>query len=182
MDDEEKGDDGRGGAGEETKERVDSPRTSYGYQRWPLPIPPLLFLLLLVVGLYLQREYFGGLQPVQEGVHRPIALAISLLAGGFAISAIVTLRDNNTPASLKRPTTTFVVQGPYRYSRNPMYLALVLVLLAAAILFLSLGLLSAAVGLWIVLDRGVVDPEERYLKDRFGEEYRRYREEVRRWI
>ena len=80
------------------------------------------------------------------------------------------------------PTTAIVVQGPFRFSRNPIYLA-------ATVLYL--GVAAAVNALWAivllpvvlaVISLGVIDREERYLERKFGEEYLRYKASVRRWL
>jgi protein-S-isoprenylcysteine O-methyltransferase Ste14 len=63
-----------------------------------------------------------------------------------------------------------------------MYLSLVLVLLALSVYFLSPVFLSSALGLWLVLDRIAVAPEESYLEEKFGETYSDYRRKAHRWI
>jgi protein-S-isoprenylcysteine O-methyltransferase Ste14 len=72
--------------------------------------------------------------------------------------------------------------GPFRLSRNPIYVALVASLMALAISFDSLWYLLAALTLLLVLDLGVVRAEERYLGERFGAPYAAYRARVRRWL
>jgi protein-S-isoprenylcysteine O-methyltransferase Ste14 len=75
-----------------------------------------------------------------------------------------------------------VTSGPYRLSRNPGYLGLALVYAGIAILSGALWALATLGPTLIVVDRGVILPEERYLSRRFGEEYSCYRRRTRRWL
>jgi len=80
------------------------------------------------------------------------------------------------------PTTTIVDTGPYRFTRNPIYLAMLLGLIGLAIALNSLWLLLTLVPFVLVIRYGVVAREEAYLERKFGEDYRRYRARVRRWL
>ena len=84
--------------------------------------------------------------------------------------------------STNMPTTTIVDTGPYRFTRNPIYLGMFLGLVGLAIAFDSLWLLVALVPFALVIRFGVVAREEAYLERKFGDAYRRYRLGVRRWL
>ena len=81
-----------------------------------------------------------------------------------------------------RPTTSIVDTGPYRFTRNPIYLAMMLALAGLAIAFDSPWPLVTLVPFALVIRYGVVAREEAYLERTFGEVYRRYRARVRRWL
>ncbi|MBV8230410.1 MAG: isoprenylcysteine carboxylmethyltransferase family protein [Planctomycetaceae bacterium] len=96
------------------------------------------------------------------------------------IWAVATFRRLGTTPNPAGPTTALAVGGPYRFTRNPMYLGLV---------FLMAGLEFLANALWplvllpvVIVRRAVIDREERYLTAEFGEEYLRYKARVRRWL
>jgi protein-S-isoprenylcysteine O-methyltransferase Ste14 len=105
------------------------------------------------------------------------ALALALFAWAIAT---ITRAGSNVRTSL--PTTTIVDIGPYRFTRNPIYLAMVLGLIGLAIAFNSLWLLLTLVPFALVIRYGVVAHEEAYLERKFGDVYRRYRASVRRWL
>jgi protein-S-isoprenylcysteine O-methyltransferase Ste14 len=105
------------------------------------------------------------------------ALALALFA--WAITTI-TGAGSNVRTSL--PTTTIVDIGPYRFTRNPIYLAMALGLIGFAIALNSLWLLLALVLFALVIRYGVVAREEAYLERKFGDVYRRYCARVRRWL
>jgi protein-S-isoprenylcysteine O-methyltransferase Ste14 len=80
------------------------------------------------------------------------------------------------------PASTLVTGGPFRFTRNPIYLGDTLMYLGLALLFGRRGPLLLLPGVLAALDRGVIRREERYLERRFGRQYRAYRARVRRWL
>ena len=105
------------------------------------------------------------------------ALALALFA--WAISAM-TRAGANVPTNL--PTTTIVDTGPYRFTRNPIYLGMVLGLIGLAVAFNNLWLLMTLVPFALVIRYGVIAREEAYLERKFGDVYHRYCARVRRWL
>ncbi len=81
-----------------------------------------------------------------------------------------------------RPALTIVRNGPYRFTRNPMYLSLCLLQLALGFVLDGWVPLLLAIPLLVTLHFGVVLREERYLEAKFGEQYLLFKREVRRWI
>ena len=119
-----------------------------------------------------------------------LPLALAILAGvvGGALwlaldgSAMLLFRRARTSVVPMRPTTALVTSGPYRFTRNPMYVGMAVLYLALA---LSLGVIWALALLPAVLylvDRLVIVREEHYLETKFGENYREYKQRVRRWL
>jgi len=104
-------------------------------------------------------------------------LALALVA--WAIVTI-TWAGSNVPTNL--PTTTIVESGPYRFTRNPIYLSMFLALIGLAIAFDNLWLVMMLVPFALVIRFGVVAREEAYLERKFGDDYRGYRSRVRRWL
>jgi len=87
-----------------------------------------------------------------------------------------------TRSSQPSPATALVTTGPYRYTRNPMYLGLAFLYAGIALAFGLLWALAALPVVLLVVDRVVIPPEERHLEAQFGDEYRAYKSRVRRWI
>ncbi len=142
--------------------------------------PPLVYLLPLLTGLLLNRGIGASFLPA--GVTRLVGMP--LVAGGVSLGAwfLLTLRGAGTPVDPREPVAALVTDGPYRYSRNPGYLAMAIIYTGVSSLANSLPsilLLPVALG---VIQRGVIEREERYLERLFGEEYLAYRARVRRWI
>ena len=81
-----------------------------------------------------------------------------------------------------QPTTALVTTGPFRFSRNPLYVGLTLAYLGGALLTNSVWVLALLVPVLLVMHYGVVRREERYLEAKFGDAYRAYRGRVRRYL
>jgi protein-S-isoprenylcysteine O-methyltransferase Ste14 len=75
-----------------------------------------------------------------------------------------------------------VVDGPFRFSRNPLYVSLTLMYLGISVAANALWPLAFLIFAVVIVDRGVILQEERFLEKRFGEEYRSYKARVRRWV
>jgi protein-S-isoprenylcysteine O-methyltransferase Ste14 len=79
-------------------------------------------------------------------------------------------------------STALVVEGPYKVTRNPIYIGFVLAYFGLAIMLTSVWVLLLLIPVLIVLQRGVVEREETYLERQFGETYRKYQARVPRWL
>jgi protein-S-isoprenylcysteine O-methyltransferase Ste14 len=143
--------------------------------------PPIAWTVAVLAGLALNWLLPLPFVPatVPAGWLGAIVFALALALFAWAI-ATVTRAGSNVPTN--RPTTTIVDSGPYRLTRNPIYLGMLLGLIGLAIAFNSLWLLLMLVSFALVIRYGVVDREEAYLERKFGEAYRRYRARVRRWV
>jgi protein-S-isoprenylcysteine O-methyltransferase Ste14 len=162
---------------------ADEKRVRRGDSAGVLFPPPLLFALPLAGGVWLNAR-----APWPLAVeHRDAALAIgigAIVAGvAIALAAVLTFnRRGTTVLPALRPTTAIVATGPYRFTRNPMYVGMALGYLGISaglntvwpLLFLPVVLL--------MVDRLVIRREERYLAAKFGAEYYEYRRRVRRWL
>lgn len=106
-------------------------------------------------------------------------VAAALVLGGWAVA---TMAEARTGIPTWRAATALVTHGPFAWSRNPIYLAMVLLMAGLALAWGSLWALLAALAVAVVLDRGVIAREEPYLATRFGAAYEAYRRRVRRWM
>jgi protein-S-isoprenylcysteine O-methyltransferase Ste14 len=143
--------------------------------------PPIAWALAVVVALALQ--WLMPLPFLPAAVPAGwIGGAVFAIALALAASAIATLTraGSNVPATM--PTTTIVDAGPYRFTRNPIYLGMIVGLIGLAIAFDSLWLLVALIPFALVIRHGVIAREEAYLERKFGDVYCRYRSRVRRWL
>jgi protein-S-isoprenylcysteine O-methyltransferase Ste14 len=107
---------------------------------------------------------------------------LTILAVGLFIAAVRTFRAAGTPVPGNRPTTAIVRTGPYRLSRNPIYLAFSLFQLGLSIWINSFGLLITLIPAVALMALVVIPREERYLEARFPSQYSSYRAAVRRWL
>lgn len=142
--------------------------------------PPLIYAVVFALGYALDRSYPVSLRPDASAGW----LGWAIFAAGLCVLALgaAYLHRAGTPVSPYRPSTTLVTAGPYRYSRNPLYIALTLAYLGAAVVVNTVWPVMLLPGLLLVMQWGVISREERYLERRFGDEYRRYRARVRRWL
>jgi protein-S-isoprenylcysteine O-methyltransferase Ste14 len=142
--------------------------------------PPLIYAGALATGLLAKGLFPGRLLP--RTVAR--ALGLPLIGSGLLVFffGLRAMHHAGTEVRPDRPTTSLVVEGPYRFTRNPLYLGFTLVYGGITTLANSP---PAALLLPVVLAlmrRGVIEREERYLERIFGEEYTQYKARVRRWL
>jgi protein-S-isoprenylcysteine O-methyltransferase Ste14 len=142
--------------------------------------PPAVALAALAVGVVLHLvvpvEIVPGVATWVLGI--PVAIVSLAL---FLLS-VREFSRHGTPVRGTEPVTTIVATGPYRFSRNPIYLSFVLLQLGIALTANSLWILLMVIPTLLYLSFGVIDREESYLTRKFGDEYRHYRQSVRRWI
>ena len=92
------------------------------------------------------------------------------------------MKQAGTNINPLQPATSLVTTGPFRFSRNPLYLSLTLLFAGLSLILNSLWGLIALAPVLAILHFGVILREERYLEAKFGESYRQYRTQVRRWL
>ncbi|QRM30524.1 isoprenylcysteine carboxylmethyltransferase family protein [Microvirga sp. VF16] len=143
--------------------------------------PPLAWGLSVLAGFALHWLIPLPFLPA-DLPHGWLGALVFVLALALFAWAIVTMTraGSNVPTNL--PTTTIVETGPYRFTRNPIYLGMVLGLTGLGIAFNNLWLLVMLVPFALVIRYGVVAREEAYLERKFGDVYRGYRSRVRRWL
>ena len=145
--------------------------------------PPLLFLGAVAAGLLLSLAL-----PIGPGLGSANQLAVIVgsifVVLGFALAAFSVRTFTRAGADVVpgRPATTLVTKGPYRVTRNPIYIGFTLAYFGIAILATSIWMLLLLVPLLIVLQKGVVLREEAYLDAKFGEDYQKYKARVPRWL
>ena len=142
--------------------------------------PPLVYLAAIALGVLLHGAW--PLRLLSPAVSTPAGAITVLAAIALFISAVRTMRVAGTPVPGDRPTTAIVRAGPYRYSRNPIYLAFSLLQLGLACWVNSLWLLVTLIPAVALMSFLVIPREERYLELRFPAEYRTYKLAVRRWL
>ena len=142
--------------------------------------PPLVYLGAIALGLLLHFAWPVRLVPPVASV--PLGAAAVLAAVALFIYAVRTFRNAGTPVPGNRPTTAIVRTGPYRYSRNPIYLAFSLLQIGIAFWLDSPWLLVTLVPAVALMSLVVIPREEQYLETRFPSEYLPYKDSVRRWL
>jgi protein-S-isoprenylcysteine O-methyltransferase Ste14 len=142
--------------------------------------PPLLYGVALGVGFLLQ-----WIAP------RPIASSNAghWVGGALLVSGVLlaiwgrrVMEQAGTSVNPTLPTTALVAIGPFRFSRNPLYVALTLMYVGLALLANALWVLVLIAPALLIMHYGVIRREERYLEGKFPEAYREYRSRVRRYV
>jgi protein-S-isoprenylcysteine O-methyltransferase Ste14 len=143
-------------------------------------LPPLLYGFALVFVLAL-RSFWP--MPI-FGYSMALSSGLALIACGVAIAiwGRRTMHAAGTNISPLRPSTALVTTGPFRFSRNPLYLALTLLYFGLTLAFNTWWGTVVLIPLLMIMHRGVVLREERYLEQKFGATYRTYRSTVRRYL
>ena len=145
--------------------------------------PPLLFVAAFLAGWLTHRRWPAPVAPRGWQTPREAVGALLIVAGlALVLWALVTFRRHRTAVYPNRPASLVVHDGPYRRTRNPMYVSMTLVYLGVTLLVdsaLPLVFLPFAL---LLLVRLVIAREERYLRSAFGEEYASYCQRVPRWL
>lgn len=111
-------------------------------------------------------------------------LGATLIGTSVALvsQAFQRMRRAGTNVNPTEPATVLVTEGPFRYTRNPLYLSMALFYVGVSMLVNALWAMLLLPAVMLVINRGVIEREERYLERKFGEKYIQYKEQVRRWL
>ena len=143
--------------------------------------PPFIYLGLLLLGLL--ADWLLGLELPLDW---PVRIAGLVLLGGAGLAvglpANERFRRVGTDVRPWKSSSAFVADGVYRFTRNPMYLGMALIYAGLAMTFASVAGLALLPVLLLIVQTQVIAREERYLEGKFGEDYRRYKASVRRWL
>ncbi len=148
--------------------------------------PPFYFVLGFLAGWLLHRGLpltvpgangIGGIVGMNAVGWLLIAVGVVLL-----VWAQLTFRRHRTTVVPRRPASAMVADGPYNFTRNPMYVSFTLIYVGAALVAHMLWPIILLPIVLVLLTMFVIKREERYLADAFGTEYARFREKVRRWL
>lgn len=153
----------------------------YAMKSLELKLPPLAVLVLAAVAMWASPA-IAALP--RGGISIAMSAVLALLGGAICVAGVLAFRDARTTVDPMHPSaaTSLVERGIYRYSRNPMYLGFVIILLAWA---LFLGKLSAFASIPIFMAYLTVfqiKPEERALREQFANAFEEYASRVRRWL
>lgn len=144
-------------------------------------VHPTIFLVLwFAIGFGLER--FVPLELPGAAALAPARFGFFFVGGILFVWSALELRRSDTTVEHGQPTTVLVTRGPYSFSRHPIYLALVLILLGLAIQAASLWFIILTAAFWVAVQLLTVRREEAYLANEFPEQYARLRRSVRQWI
>jgi len=145
-----------------------------------IALPPVIFCGC--IGLSVLAHYAYPLQVTKHPVLRLAGVLLAATSGSFAIWAVRAFRASGTNVRPDRQAVALVRTGPYRLTRNPMYLSLCSLQLALGLILDDWSVLLFAVPLAVILHFGVILREESYMEAKFGEPYRMFKRHVRRWM
>jgi protein-S-isoprenylcysteine O-methyltransferase Ste14 len=142
--------------------------------------PPLWYALAVLIGVLLDRRW--PLPIAASPLTR--TAGVFFVVGWMAITfpSIGRFRRSKTSIVPIRPAEALVLSGPYRYTRNPMYVSLALLTIACGLFLATWWPLLLLLPTLMIVQQVVILPEERYLRRRFGTEYEAYTRRVRRWL
>ena len=144
--------------------------------------PPLVFLGGILLGVACEYLVVPAPVPVGRAISAIGGLVLLIAGLGFMAAARVHFtRTGQSPIPWK-PSPSLILQGPYRYTRNPMYVGMTLVELGVGLAANNLWISLFAVLALVIVHFIAVRPEERYLSEKFGESYNDYLTQVRRYL
>ena len=142
--------------------------------------PPFVFLISILIGVGL--NWLRPMSIVPETVAMPFGVALIVAAGTLAFLGFRELGRHKTAVRPDEPSSAIVKTGPYRFTRNPLYVSLATLHLGIGLWTNSLWVVSMLIPAWIVMTTQIIAREEAYLERAFGDEYLSYKASVRRWI
>ena len=145
-----------------------------------IAFPPLIWLVNVVISVLV--HLFVRLPIMRYSVCLVCGSVLIILAPTLALWALRTMKAAGTNVDPAKPALTIVRDGPFRFTRNPMYLALCMLQVALGFFLNDWITLFFAVPVALILHYGVILREEKYLTAKFGEPYLQLKREVRRWI
>ena len=158
------------------KPPADQPQDNPGV----IAFPPLIWLVSVAISVLV--HLFVRVPIMSYRICLVCGIAFIILAPTLALSALRTMKAAGTNVHPSEPALALVRNGPFRFTRNPMYLALCLLQIALGFFLNDWITLLFVVPLSLIFHYGVILREERYLTAKFGEPYLQYKREVRRWI
>ncbi|WLP95567.1 isoprenylcysteine carboxylmethyltransferase family protein [Psychrobacter sp. M13] len=148
-----------------------------------LKAPPVLQVITIAFAMYGLSGLFPNLQVMVFGT-KWLASGLAVVGMALAIMGILAFKKAQTTVNPHTPekSVSLVTKGIYKYTRNPMYLGMLLVLLGWAFYLSNFAALLVLPIFIIYMSRFQIQPEERFMKQKFGDEYRAYIMKVRRWL
>lgn len=148
-----------------------------------LKVPPPIVALVLAAAMW-GISRMGASIEIPGVLRHGVAAALALAGGCISLAGVVSFRRAKTTVNPLKPekASSLVTGGIYKVTRNPMYLGLLLVLLAWAVFLSSAWALAGPVAFVLYINRFQIEPEERVMGTMFGTTYSEYKARVRRWV
>jgi protein-S-isoprenylcysteine O-methyltransferase Ste14 len=144
--------------------------------------PPLIYAGGFAAGYAAHRVLPLRLWPGSTAVESPLGWGLLVAGVLLALSAAYLFRRAGTTPNPTKPTSALVMWGPYRFTRNPMYVGMATLYVGGTLLLNDPWPLAFLPVILALVRRRVIAREEAYLERKFGDEYRAYKARVRRWI
>lgn len=146
-----------------------------------LKIPPLALVLALSVGMWLMAQYTPSSEMAFPDGFSAILFAAGLFVG---VRGSITFRRSDTTVDPRTPekASTLVTSGIYSITRNPMYLGLMIMMIAWGLYLTNVFSIAFVIVYVLYITRFQIKPEEAALESLFGEDYTAYKGRVRRWL
>jgi protein-S-isoprenylcysteine O-methyltransferase Ste14 len=142
--------------------------------------PPILFVGTLLLGLLL--HYLWPVHITRGSWVRVVGAILAVASIALAVWGARTMRCAGTNVDPTKPALSIVTDGPFRFSRNPLYVANALFYVGLTLVFNAVWPLVLFGPMLFVAQWGIIRREERYLEAKFGDTYRAYKGRVRRWL
>ena len=146
-----------------------------------LKIPPPLLVIILVISSFLSTKKIDVIQIPNQTLVSILILLIGLLILIIPVTKFIKSKTTIDPIKFKK-VNKLVTSGVYKYSRNPMYLGLLMIVISSSIMSLNIYSLSTPFFFFWWINRFQIEREEIFLTEKFGKEYLSYKSKTRRWI
>tara|TARA_Y100000766_G_scaffold202491_1_gene174518 strand:+ start:131 stop:574 length:444 start_codon:yes stop_codon:yes gene_type:complete len=146
-----------------------------------LKIPPPLIVLILIFSNFLSSKKVDVVLIPNQTLVSILILLIGILILIFPVSKFIKSKTTIDPIKFKK-VNKLVTSGIYKYSRNPMYLGLLLIVISSSILYLNIYSVMTPIFFYYWINRFQIKREEIFLTEKFGKEYVLYMTRTRRWI
>jgi protein-S-isoprenylcysteine O-methyltransferase Ste14 len=146
-----------------------------------LKIPPPLIVLILVFSNFLSTKKIDIIQIPNQTLFSILIILIGLLILIIPVSKFIKSKTTIDPIKFKK-VNNLVTSGIYKYSRNPMYLGLLMIVISSSVLYLNIYSITTPFFFYYLMNRFQIKREEVFLTEKFGKEYLLYKARTRRWI
>ena len=146
-----------------------------------MKIPPPILVLILVVSSFLSSKKIDVIHIPHQTLVSILILLIGILILIIPVTKFIKYKTTIDPIEFKK-VNKLVTSGIYKYSRNPMYLGLLLIVISSSILYLNIYSVSTTIFFYYWINRFQIQREEIFLTEKFGKEYLSYKTKTRRWI
>jgi protein-S-isoprenylcysteine O-methyltransferase Ste14 len=142
--------------------------------------PPIVYFGAIFIGVLL--NHFYTVDAIPKGVRLFAGIPLTLLSICLSAFAFREFIRRGVSVDHKKSTKLLITTGPFRISRNPLYLSGIVLVFGVGVALDNLWIIGLLIPAILLVIYGTVLPEEKYLQGRFGELYLKYRSSVRRWI